>query len=502
MFEAAKVGRKLSKAAFKEQVPDFRAKLLDAQQRARSQGLPIIIIVSGMEGSGKGEVVNRLNEWLDTRNVQVHAFWDETDEERDRPRPWRFWRAMPAAGEIGILFSGLYLEPMEKRVLGKWDDGDLERELRRIREFERMLIADGYLVVKFWYHYSEKEQRKRLKKLSRDDRSRWKMAPKRAKLSEHYAVFEHTADLIVRRTDLGSAPWYVIEATDKRYRDLTTGQTLLRAIEARLSEGASVAIAEAEDSGIHDPSPLEEADARITIIDKMDLTQALDRDIYRESLRELQTSLNELAWRAYKAKRSVVIVYEGVDAGGKGGNIRRITGAVAARLDRVISIAAPTDEEKAHHYLWRFWRQIPRAGRMTIFDRSWYGRVLVERVEGFTPHRRWRRAYLEINDFEEQLTNNGIILLKFWLQISKDEQLRRFKAREETPYKQHKITDEDWRNREKWDEYTQAVNEMVIRTSTEYAPWKLIAGDDKPFARIEVLRTVCEALQDAVGGNE
>jgi polyphosphate:AMP phosphotransferase len=499
MFEAAKVGRKLSKAAWKQNVPELRTQLLEAQRQAKEAGVPVVVLVAGMEGSGKGEVVNRLTEWLDGRNVQIHAFWDETDEERDRPRNWRFWRALPAAGEIAIMFSGWYLRPIEQRVLDGWDDADLEQELRRIREFERMLIVDGALIVKFWFHFSEKDQRKRLKSLTRDDRSRWKMMPKKAKLSTHYRTFEHTADLVVRRTDIGTAPWYIVEASNARYRDLTTGRTLLRAMQIRLDEGTQDS---PEDSHYHSPTPLGEADAQVTVIDKLDLDQSIDADLYRDRLRALQDELNELTWQAYKAKRTVVLVFEGVDAAGKGGAIRRITNAVDARLRRVISIAAPTDEEKAHHYLWRFWRQIPRAGRMTVFDRSWYGRVLVERVEGFTPHKRWRRAYLEINDFEEQLSNHGVIMLKFWLQISKDEQLARFKAREDIAYKRHKITDEDWRNREKWDEYKQAVNEMLIRTSTEHAPWQLIAGNDKRHARIEVLQKVCNRIKSALDAKD
>ncbi len=495
MFEAVKVGRKLSKTAWKEQLPELRTQLLDAQQRAKAAGIPVIVLVAGMEGAGKGEVVNRLTEWLDARDLQVHAFWDETDEERDRPRNWRFWRVLPAAGEIAILFGGWYQCPIEQRVLGGWSDADLEQELRRIREFERMLLADGALVIKFWYHFSEKDQRKRLKTLARDDRSRWKMLPKKTNLAEHYNAFEHAADLVVRRTDIGTAPWYIIEASNSRYRDATTGSTLLRAIETRLAEGFRES---PEDEHYHAPTPLPESDAQVTVIDTLDLDRTIDAEAYGDQLQALQAELNELTWQAYKAKRSTVLVIEGVDAAGKGGAIRRIANAVDARLRRVISIAAPTDEEKAHHYLWRFWRHIPRAGRMIVFDRSWYGRVLVERVEGFTAHRRWRRAYLEINDFEEQLVSSGIIVLKFWLQISKDEQLARFKAREEIAYKQHKITDEDWRNREKWDEYKHAVNEMVIRTSTEHAAWHLIAGNDKHYARIELLQRVCDQLKAAL----
>ena len=449
MFEAAKLGRRVPKEFFAAQVPELRTALLDAQFRLKTSKTSVIVLVAGVEGSGKGEVVNRLNEWLDTRGVQTHAFWDQTDEETARPRYWRFWRAMPPRGEMSVLFGGWYLEPIEHRFRGQCTDADLDEELTRIRQFERMLIEDGALVVKFWFHLPEQEQKKRLKELARDDRSRWKMLPDKAKFPEEYSRFEQIAERVLRNTDTGIAPWYVIEATDRRYRDLAVGQTIAR-------------------------------------------------DHYDREMKRLRDALNERAWAAYKAKRSTVMVFEGVDAAGKGGTIRRITSAIDARLYRTITVAAPTDEERARHYLWRFWRHIPRAGYLTMYDRSWYGRVLVERVEGFATHAEWQRAYNEINGFEEQLTENGIIVLKFWLQISPEEQLARFKAREDTPYKQHKITEEDWRNREKSEDYKLAVNEMVIRTSTEYAPWHLVAGNDKRHARVEVLKTVVQSLDAAL----
>ncbi len=494
MFEGAKVGRKVSKVHYKEQVPELRTELLQMQRQLRKQNIPVVVVISGVEAAGKGQVVNRLNEWLDTRGVSTHAFWDESEQEREKPRYWRFWGAMPAAGDISVMFGSWYMAPINNRVRDRCSDVELDRELHRIHDFERMLVDDGVLIVKFWFHLSKEEQKKRLKALKRDDRSRWKMAPKLSKLSEHYDHFERVAERVIRETDSGFAPWYMIEATDIRYRDLTVGKTLLRAMQNRLQ--ASAASVPAPSS--HAPSLPVAPEAQVTVLDQLDLGKSLERSEYKSELAKLQAELNELTWAAYNRKRSCVMVFEGVDAGGKGGAIRRITSAIDARLYRTIPIAAPTDEEKAHHYLWRFWRHIPRSGRVTIYDRSWYGRVLVERVEGFASESEWRRAYLEINDFEEQLTESGIILLKFWLHIDQDEQLARFKAREEVPYKQHKITDEDWRNREKWPEYKGAINEMVIRTSTEYAPWHLIPANDKPYARVAVIKTVCERLRAAL----
>jgi len=491
MFEATKVGRSVSKEDFKAQQEELRTHLLEVQRQLAESNTSVVIIVSGVEAAGKGEVVNRLNEWLDTRGVQTFAFWDESDEERERPRYWRFWRTLPPRGSIGILFGGWYLAPIEHRFKDLCNDPELDAELNRIVDYERMLIQDGALIVKFWCHLSEKDQKRRLKELSRDDRSRWKMLPDKSKFSEHYSKFESVAERVIRHTDRGIAPWYLIEAQDRRYRDLTIGKTLLHAIRTRLSE--SIPTEPPPTLGAVDLPDI--PSAQITILDHLDMTQALPREDYRDELLRLQPAVNELAWEAYKQKRTTVVVFEGLDAAGKGGAIRRITSAIDARLYRSISVAAPTDEEKAHHYLWRFWRHIPRAGYMCFYDRSWYGRVLVERVEGFAKDAEWRRAYAEINDFEEQLVESGVILLKFWLQISQDEQLRRFQERESVPYKRYKITEEDWRNRAKWPQYKIAVNEMVARTSTESADWTLVEGDDKPFARIKVLRTLCQGLR-------
>jgi polyphosphate:AMP phosphotransferase len=491
MFEATKVGRSVSKEDFTEQQKELRTQLLDIQRQLGESKTAVVVIISGVEAAGKGEVVNRLNEWLDTRGVQTFAFWDESDEERERPRYWRFWRTLPPRGSLAILFGGWYLAPIEHRFQDLCTDAEVDAELNRIVDFERMLIQDGALIVKFWCHLSEKDQKRRLKELSRDDRSRWKMLPDKTKFSEHYSKFESVAERVIRHTDRGIAPWYLIEAQDRRYRDLTIGKTLLHAIRSRLSEPVHT----------EPPSTLGTVDlpevpsAQITLLDQLDLTQALDREDYRVELARLQQEINELAWQGYKQKRTTVVVFEGVDAGGKGGAIRRIASAIDARLYRSISVAAPTDEEKAHHYLWRFWRHVPRAGYLCFYDRSWYGRVLVERVEGFARDPEWQRSYAEINQFEEQLVESGIILLKFWLQVSQDEQLRRFQERESVPYKRYKITEDDWRNREKWPRYKVAVNEMVARTSTESAAWTLVEGDDKPFARIKILRTLCEGLK-------
>ena len=495
MFEGAELGRKVSKEDFKAEIPELRTRLLAAQRHARKAGLPVVVVVAGVDGAGKGEVVNRLNAWLDTRGVQVHAFWDATDEERQRPRWWRFWRRLPARGSLAILFGGWYAESMRKRAEGQIDDAGLDVELARIGQFERMLTEDGALFIKFWFHLPADEQARRLKKAAKDPKSRWRMAPDTAIEIGQQGEFLRVAERVIRETDSGESPWYFIESTDRRYRDLTVGRTLLAAIEERLERDGG----EATQRFSHAPRLPEADSAHVTVLDHVDLTQALEKDDYKKQLEHYQARLNELTWKAYREGRSCVLLFEGWDAAGKGGTIRRLMSAIDARLYRVLPIAAPTDEEQAHHYLWRFWRQIPRDGRVTVFDRSWYGRVLVERVEGFATDAEWRRAYQEINEFEQQLTDHGIVLAKFWLHISPGEQLARFKAREHTPYKQHKITEEDWRNREQWDAYKAAVNEMVVRTSTEFSEWTLVPANDKRYARVDVIRTVCEQLAAALG---
>lgn len=506
MFEAIKIGRKVSKADYDAQVPELRTQLLAAQRQLRQTRHSVIVIVAGVDGAGKGEVINTLHEWLDTRGVQTYGFWDESDEEHERPYYWRFWRALPARGEMAILFGGWYLAPITCRYRNHCTEAELEAELARIAEYERMLTADGALIIKFWFHLDEKEQKKRLKALAQDDKSRWKMLPQKAEFSEQYQRFEQIGEHLIRHTDSGTSPWHLIEATDKRYRDLTVGQTLYQTIHQTIHRPAVMMppVPAPTSAGTLEPALAhlpENHPAQVTILDTIDLRLKLDSATYKQQLASLQPVLNQLAWQAYQQKRSCVLVFEGMDAGGKGGTIRRFTRAVDARLYRTIQVAAPTDEERAHHYLWRFWRHIPRAGRITLYDRSWYGRVLVERVEGFATPADWQRAYAEINHFEEQLVESGVILMKFWLQISQEEQLARFQERQNTPYKQYKITAEDWRNRERWGEYKTAIHEMITRTSTQYAPWTLIAGDDKYYARIQVLKTVRDTIREGLKKN-
>ncbi|PID42141.1 MAG: polyphosphate:AMP phosphotransferase [Proteobacteria bacterium] len=493
MFEAAELGRKIGKKTYKETLPDLRAKLLQAQFALGSTRFPVLIIVEGVDNASKGEVINKLNEWLDTRGLEVHAFGHKTDEEDERPRFWRYWRCLPAAGRIAIFSSSWYTGTIYQRTFGNINKTRFDRHMRRIAFLERSLSQGDMLILKFWLHMSKGHQKDTFRKLSKDKKQKIMVSSLDTALHKHYDSHIRAAEQAIRLTDQASAPWMIVEAEDEYYRDLTIAQTILQAVE-NLASGTAAHHETAAPK-------IEMVDAQselTTVLDSVDLTQTISKAKYNNRLEKLQSRLTKLSWDAYHKKITSLMVFEGWDAGGKGGAIRRIMQAVDARIARVISIAAPTDEEKAHHYLWRFWRHIPRAGRIVIYDRSWYGRVLVERVEGFASENDWRSAYLEINDFEEQFCEHGVVFNKFWLHIDKDEQLARFKEREQVPYKKHKITDEDWRNREKWDEYEEAVNEMVVRTSTPYAPWTIVAGNDKKLARLTVLEKVCDSLERAL----
>lgn len=492
MFESAELGHTIGKTVWKREVPRLREELLDAQFDLRqSKKFPVIILVAGVDCAGKGETVNLLNEWLDPRHVETHALRDLTDEERERPSMYRYWRVLPPAGKIGIFVGTWYSGPLVDNVYGTIRNAELDQRLERIARFEKMLCDEGALVLKFWLHLSKTEQKKRLRALEKDPRTRWRVTDNDWKNYKLYEIFRKTAERMLRTTSTAAAPWIIVEGTDPRYRYLTIGKAILTSIRQRLD------VVETPYQSEPLPPMLPSID-NLRILKTLDLTRRMKKDDYREQLEHYQGKLNLLTRHDRFRRLSVVVVLEGNDAAGKGGATRRITQALDARQYRVIPIAAPSEEERAQPYLWRFWRNLPRRGRFAIFDRSWYGRVLVERVEGFCKYADWMRAYGEINDFEEQLVRNHTVVVKFWLSISQEEQLRRFQEREKIGFKRFKITDEDWRNREKWNEYELAVCDMIDRTSTEISPWILVEANDKNYARIKVLRALCERIEAAL----
>ncbi|HTQ43706.1 MAG TPA: polyphosphate:AMP phosphotransferase [Polyangiaceae bacterium] len=492
MFESAELGHQVDKKDYEREVPKLREALLEAQMRVLEKAeFPLILLSGGVDGGGKGEVVNLLLEWMDPRHIQVHAMGEPTDEELSRPPMWRFWRALPPKGKTGVFFGSWYTAPIVDRVYGRIHGSELTRSLASISRFERMLVDEGALVVKFWMHLSKKAQKQRFKELEKSPGTAWRVSEQDWERHRRYDRFREVSEHALRETSTSEAPWNVVEAADRRYRNLTVGRLLLQMLQSRLTTRHKTQVRGA-------PPPPPPIDAR-DVIEELDLSRSLSDAQYDKRLPKAQGALNAHSRRKrFREKHACIVVFEGPDAAGKGGAIRRVTAALDARRYDVVPIAAPTEEERAQPYLWRFWRAAPRRGHFTLFDRSWYGRVLVERVEGFAAEADWMRAYREIVDFEDSLVSAGVVVVKFWLQIDKKEQLRRFREREKTGYKRFKITRDDWRNREKWMAYERAVCDMVDRTSTSPAPWHLIEANDKKWARVRIVQTIADSIEAAL----
>jgi polyphosphate:AMP phosphotransferase len=430
---------------------------------------------------------------MDPRHVRVNAFGPPTPEELAHPPAYRYWHALPPRGKTGVFMNAWYRDLLARNLSGVAGATQLDVSLRRVRQFERMLVDEGVTLLKFWIHLSHDALKKRVRNLTRDPATRWRVTPEDRRAVKRYNASHDVWEHVLRESSTGAAPWHVVEGSDVRYRNLTIGKLLLAAMQQA-----------ADDPGIVAPSqksarPAPSVIDNVKMIRDLDLSLTLPPDRYPAALAKWQGRLADLTRDKRFRKRSLVAVFEGADAAGKGSALRRVTGALDARQYLLVPTAAPNDDESAHPYLWRFWRHIPAQGGITLFDRSWYGRVLVERIEGYCSVADWTRGYEEINQFEDELADAGIVVVKFWLQISKEEQLARFKAREQTSFKRFKITQEDWRNRKKWAEYEKAVADMVDRTSTEIAPWTLVEADDKRHARIKVLRTLVKRLEATLG---
>lgn len=493
MFEAAERCHPVRREDFLREEATLRTALLDAQYDLHLDGrFALLVVIAGVEGAGKGETVNLLNEWMDPRHIVTSAFGPPSDEEADRPPDWRYWRALPPRGRIGIFFGAWHTEPIVRRVMGGLDAAGFERATARIQQLEQMLCDEGVLLVKYWFHLSKAQQQQRLKALRKNPDTRWRVSDTDRAYFRRHDRFVEVCEPFVRRTSTPAAPWTVVPGADPNERALTVGRHLLATLRARLDTPTPPRAAPAAPQ-----PPLRPL--RPNVITQLEAGAPLDRARYERRLAKWQARLNLAARDPRFPQLPVVAVFEGNDGAGKGGAIRRVTQALDARWYENVPIAAPSDEERAQPYLWRFWRRLPRRGRFVFFDRSWYGRVLVERVEGLCSDADGQRAYGEIAAFEQALLAHGTVLVKFWLAITKDEQYRRFKARETVPFKRFKITAEDWRNRERWDDYEAAVCEMVDRTSSPRAPWTLVAADDKLAARLQVLKTLTLAVEAGLG---
>lgn len=489
MFEAVEIGSRLSKNAYKARIPDLRINLINAQYDLREADFPVIILLTGNDRIGCNAVLRTLHDIMDSRYMRTNALGRPTAEELERPLFWRYWNTLPRRGQIGVFLGAWPSNAIHERMNGGLKKAGFERRLEHINRFEQSLIADGALLLKFWLHLPKPVLKQRLKAARKNPHQLWQIEAADGQAYEVYDDAIKVAEHVVRTTSTGDTPWHLIESADPRYRDATVGQIILDALGQRLNDASNAPPAAP-------PSPPVVCNwPQSTILDTVDLTRSLPRPQYRRLRTTHQGQLRRLSEEAFAQGISSVLVFEGWDAAGKGGVIRRLTAAMDPEQYQVVPVGAPTPEELSYPYLWRFWRNLPRAGDVTIFDHSWYGRVLVERVEGLASESAWQRAYSEINDFEEQLYDSGIVLLKFWLHINPAEQLRRFQSRETTPYKKYKITEEDYRNRDQWPLYEQAVHDMILRTSTDHAPWRLISSNNKRWARIEVLKTYCQRLK-------
>ncbi|NLI79969.1 MAG: phosphate--AMP phosphotransferase [Candidatus Riflebacteria bacterium] len=488
MLEMVDLSKKLAKTEFKKQMPELERRLNELQRQMKDLGIPTILVFEGLEAAGKGTAINQLMLPLDPRGFKVHPIHPPNEEEAMRPFLVRFWNKLPGRGRVAIFDHSWY-----NRVLGERIDKEVprkgwERAFEEILAFERQLTDDGAVVVKFWLHISRKEQRKRFKAIEKNPSLSWKVGKDDWKQHEQYGKYIRAAEEMMERTNTPAAPWVVVEGHDKQYALVKIFETLVETWSAAVERKKAQ---KAAGKGAFTQLP----GRNITVLSGLDLSKKCDKDEYDKQIDECQERLRDLEHEIYVRRIPVVICYEGCDAAGKGGNIKRVTEKLDPRGYEVIPIAAPTKEELDHHYLWRFARAIPKAGHITIFDRTWYGRVLVERIEGFCSTEAWQRAYREINEFEAHLANYGTVIVKFWLHIDQDEQMKRFKDRQETPWKQWKITDEDWRNREKWPQYEVAINDMLANCSTSYAPWTIIEANDKYFARLKALKTVISAIE-------
>ena len=505
MLEKVDLSKKLSKEEYKEKMSQLENKIGQLQRECKALKIPIMIVFEGFGAAGKGLQIGKLIQSMDPRGFRVFPIKNETEEERMHPFLWRFWTKTPEKGRMAIYDGSWYRRVLIDRFEKRTKEKELPEAFHSINSFEEQLTDDGTLIIKLFLDISKKEQKKRFEKLQKNKETAWRVTQgdleRNAKYNEYAAMME---DMLFK-TDTDYAPWTIIEATDRRFATVKIYTTVIKAMADQIEKLARQKKKDTADQEMEDHMNVSEVareadkelkELQVSILSKADLSLKYSREEYEEKLDKLQKKIEKLHGELYRRRIPVVLGFEGWDAGGKGGAIKRLTAKMDARGYAVNPTASPNDIEKAHHYLWRFWRAMPKAGHIAIFDRTWYGRVMVERIEGFCTKEEWKRAYKEINDMEKDLCDAGAIVIKFWMHIDKDEQERRFRERQENPEKQWKITDEDWRNREKWDLYEDAVNEMLLRTSTDYAPWVVVEGNDKYYARIKVLKTVVDAIED------
>ena len=475
-----------SKDQLKAEIKSLRARLVAQQQLVREKGLPILVLVEGWAAAGKGSLINELISEIDPRNYNVTSLQITPEALSRYPFLYPYAKAIPENGKIMFYDSG-WMEDCVRKILCRDITKDAyKKRVRAVNEFERQLRDGGYLVLKLFVDISEQEQRKRITALRESFETSWRVSPEDIWQMDEHDAFRKTYESFMEKTG-EVIPWHRLDGSKRSLAARDALKLLVTAIDRALAEGRYVGKPFKEDF------PL----LKMPKLRDVDLSPALTDEEYDKELKKLQKRLGELHNVIYLKKIPVILCYEGWDAAGKGGNIRRVAKPLDPRGFDVMPIASPEPHEKNRQYLWRFWTRLPRSGHVCIFDRTWYGRVMVERIEGFCEEDDWKRAYNEINEFERQLTDWGAVVLKFWIHVDQDTQLQRFNDRQNTPEKAWKLTEEDWRNREKWPQYEQAIDEMLEKTSTKNAPWFIIESNDKKYARIKALRIVIDALEQA-----
>ena len=476
-------------AELEERLLAARERLSAQQMQIKEHKLPVLVLFEGWGTAGKGSTIGKVIRNIDPRFFSVATMDAPTEEEKRKPFLYRYFVKIPEAGKFEFLDSGWMDEVTRERLHGDMEEEEYKKRIDSVKRFERQLTDNGYLVLKFFFQISQKEQKHRIEELKADKNTKWRVSENDTWQNKHYDKCLAVFDQYLNDTNVSASPWYIVDAKNKKWAELQVLETLVSGIDTALKNSALAVPL------LQNVFPL----APIPKLSEISLDKKLKEEEYKKELDKLQGKLRSLHNELYRKKVPVVIAYEGWDAAGKGGNIKRIAGALDPRGYEVLPIASPEPHEKARHYLWRFWNRLPKTGHVAIFDRTWYGRVMVERLEGFCSENDWQRAYNEINEFEKELSDWGAVIIKFWVQIDKDTQLARFEERQNTPEKCWKITDEDWRNREKWDLYETAVNEMLQKTNTVYAPWHILESNDKKYARIKALKIVIEAIERALG---
>lgn len=488
MFEQYDLTKTIDDKSFEKSIKPLQQQLGVLQRALRDNKIPTIIVVEGWNASGITMVINELIHFLDPRGFSMHSTGSPTDEERARPLLWRFWIRTPQKGRMAIFARSWYSRALAEHMAGIDWKKNQKHSISTINNFERQLADDGTVILKFFLHISNEEQKRRLDERENNPLTSWLITKGEWDFHHHYDLYTPIIEQFIAETDHPHAPWTVVEATDQNYTVLKVYSSVIKTLEKRLDRLASPKKSNNKNEIIKPK--------KVEVKRRSKAPEEYTKPEYERLLLEYQDKIRNIHYLLYKRRIPLIIMYEGWDAAGKGGNIMRLVRHMNPRGYDVIPIGPPDTTELGHHFLWRFYNRFPHAGHIAIFDRSWYGRVLVERVEGFCTETEWKRAYNEINEMEQAYVESGGGLIKFWLEIDKDEQLKRFKARQEDPLKQWKITEEDWRNRERWDQYEGAVDEMLARTSTPITPWTIVESDDKMFARLKTLKTVIDYSEE------